>query len=69
LGRGRWRLGFLYNGYGSDPDHPVLRDDMRCPGAVGKMVTGPLELGLGKRDDLIAVTEFHEILVRAAAEA
>jgi len=33
------------------------------------MVTGPLELGLGKRDDLIAVTEFHEILVRAAAEA
>ena len=35
---------------------------------VREMVTGPLEFGFAGGDDLVAVADFHEILVRTTAE-
>ena len=38
------------------------------PHIVPEIVTGPLEFGFAVGDDLVAVADFYEILVRTTAE-
>ena len=58
----------LYSRYGSDLCHAAPRNHIPYAIRACEMVIGSLEFGFADGDGLVAVAEFHEVMVRTTAE-
>ena len=68
LRRGRRPFLLLYSRYGSDLCHTAPRNHIPHAISACEMVIGSLEFGFADGDGLVAVAEFHEVMVRTTAE-